>query len=217
MSGSATVADYMRRSVAAADVLHRHGIVLGGHRLEPIADACARSGLAVATLEAEVAAAEAAGEPLATAHVEALIDHVLERYHVPLRRELPRLRSLAARVSARHAGRRPELAEIGRIVADFVDSTEEHLAKEEQTLFPWIRAGYDGVERPISFLKLEHVENDRDLRRLREASDGFTVPPEADEEWRELYGALTVLERESLEHMRLENEGIFRRALAGGH
>lgn len=209
-----TVADYMRRSPAAAAVLHRHGIVLSGHRLEPIAEACARSSLAVEALDREIAVAEAAPND-AAAPLEALIDYVMERFHIPLRKDLPRLRSLAARVSSRHAAERPELAEVARIVADFADAAEEHLAKEEQTLFPWIRAGYDGVHRPISFLQLEHVESDRDLRRLRDVTRGFIVPADASDDWRALYDALAALERDVVEHMRIEDQLIFPRALGG--
>ena len=70
-----------------------------------------------------------------------LIDYILTRYHAPLRDDMPRLINLAGAVESVHAGN----AECPKGLKDHLiaiaDAVEDHLAKEEQILFPLIKSG----------------------------------------------------------------------------
>jgi regulator of cell morphogenesis and NO signaling len=48
---------------------------------------------------------------------------------------------------------------------------------------------------------------------LRELATGFSPPPEACATWRALYSGLAKLESELMEHIHLENNVLFPRAL----
>ena len=54
------------------------------------------------------------------------------------------------------------------------------------------------------------------LRRLRELTDDYQVPDGACNTWRALWAALEALEVELFEHIHLENNILFPRALGVG-
>ena len=61
----------------------------------------------------------------------------------------------------------------------------------------------------------EHREHAKNLARLRELAGGFVPPEEACESWRALYLGLAQLESELMQHIHLENNVLFPRALHG--
>ena len=70
----------------------------------------------------------------------ALVDHIEATHHAYLHAELERLDSLAEKVEGVHADRHPELVEVRSALSALRADLEPHLAKEEQVLFPMIRA-----------------------------------------------------------------------------
>lgn len=227
----ATVAAIARDNPSTILVFQRHQIdfCCGGGR--PLAAVCAERGLAVDRLLAEL---EAAGERGADevdwnrAPLAELVDHVVRRYHGSLRRELPLLSELAAKVADRHGDRHPELAEIRRHFETLRSEMVEHMAKEEQVLFPFIvllerrSAGETaGAEAPVPPLDgpIAAMEDDHDrvawtLARLRGLSDEFTPPASACNSYRGLFQGLADLEADTHVHVHLENNVLFPRAQA---
>jgi regulator of cell morphogenesis and NO signaling len=59
----------------------------------------------------------------------------------------------------------------------------------------------------------EHVDHSRSLARLREVTADLTAPPEACTTWQALYLRLRRLSDELMEHIHLENNILFPRAL----
>lgn len=66
---------------------------------------------------------------------------------------------------------------------------------------------------PIRVMMQEHDDHGASLRRLRELATDFVPPPEACATWRALYAGLRRLESELVEHIHLENNILFPRAL----
>lgn len=92
---------------------------------------------------------------------------------------------------------------------------EEHMAKEEQILFPMIQQGKGAfADGPISVMEHEHEEAGAALRRLRSLTNDYTVPEEACNTWRALWHRLASLEQSLHRHIHLENNILFPRALA---
>jgi regulator of cell morphogenesis and NO signaling len=203
----------------ASRVFHRHRIDYccgGARRLDEACRLAAADPLAVRR-ELDRAASEPApmprlhGRPLA-----AVIDHILVRYHQPLKLELPRLDAMAAKVAAVHGDRDPRLAEVAAVVARLRSETEIHLRKEEEILFPRILSGAGSTSgAPIACLRGEHDDHGANLRRLHELTDGYRAPDGACGTWRALLLGLEELERELMEHISLENNLLFPRAFAG--
>jgi regulator of cell morphogenesis and NO signaling len=203
----------------AARVFHRHGLdyCCGGNR--SLAAACAEDGLDLGTvlaeLQAALATAPAKAERWAERTIPELIAHILERYHIPLKLEVPRLVELAGTVERVH-GNKPSCPRgLAQHLTRMQREIEEHLMKEEQILFPLALTSPGRRARmPIQVMMAEHDDHGRALRRTRALTDDLRLPPEACLKWRELYRALGELEEELMQHIALENSVLFPRVLA---
>lgn len=203
----------------ATRVFARHGIdfCCGGGR--PLAEVCAGRRLDAATVVSEIEAELAA--PCATeirwdeAPLNDLVEHLLAAYHKPLKEELPRLEAMARKVVDVHRDKRPEaLPELLSVYLGLRAELEQHMAKEERILFPMIKRGQGAMaDGPISVMEHEHDAAAGALRRLRELTDGYRVPEEACNTWRALWHGLAALEEALHQHIHLENNILFPRAL----
>ncbi|NLE88800.1 MAG: iron-sulfur cluster repair di-iron protein [Myxococcales bacterium] len=146
-----------------------------------------------------------------------IIHFVLSRYHEPHREELPALIDAARRVEREHADKPSCPRGLAAQLAELDAELRQHMAKEEQVLFPAILSGRGGpmVHMPIRVMMQEHEDHGASLQRLRDLTGGYVPPPEACSTWLALYAGLGKLEAELLAHIRLENEVLFRRALNG--
>jgi regulator of cell morphogenesis and NO signaling len=202
----------------AAKVLHRHGLDFCCGGKQSIAQVCQAEGLDPEALFREIDAQTTGPEnevrwdqrPL-----EDLIKHILKTYHEPLKVEVPRLVDLAAKVEEVHADKPDCPTGLAKLLADIQLAVESHLAKEEQILFPLIIAGRgQTAHMPVQVMLHEHDDHGRNLRRIRKLTCDFRLPEDACASWRELYRALAVLETELMDHIHLENNILFPRALA---
>lgn len=145
-----------------------------------------------------------------------LIDHILERYHGPLRRELPPLVALARKVEQVHAAKPSRPIGLAEHLERVHAAVENHLDKEENILFPLLRSGAGaGVLMPIQVMMQEHEDHGENLRRTRALTRDLVAPEEACPSWRELYRRLARLEADLFEHIHLENYVLFPRAAEG--
>lgn len=214
-----TVGQWAARHPGTSRVFARHEIdfCCGGGR--SLAEVCAEKGIALDALLAELEAAAQAPAPderdWTQATLGELMDHILATFHRPLDEDLPRLEAQARRVAAVHGSKDPRLAEVLRTFLPLRADLEQHMLKEEQILFPMIRAGH-GAQAigPITVMEREHDEAGEALRRLRELTDGYQPPAEACNTWRALLHGLEEFEREMHVHVHLENNVLYPRALA---
>ncbi len=204
----------------ATRVFTRHNIdfCCGGGR--PLAEVCTRLGLdTVAVLkeiQQELASSDEPQRRWDEAPLEDLIDHILTAYHRPLDEELPRLETMARKVHNVHGEKDPErLAELLAVYLALKTELQEHMMKEEQILFPMIRQGRGAMASgPVSVMMHEHDSAGNALRRLRELTNDYQPPEGACTTWRALWHGLAALETALHEHIHLENNILFPRALA---
>jgi regulator of cell morphogenesis and NO signaling len=205
----------------ATRVFARHQIdyCCGGGR--PLGDVCNAKGLDPAVLlneiQQEIAPADADVSRWTDAPLEALIDHIVNTYHRSLTEELPRLDAMAQKVVRVHGEKDPvRLPELSTVLSGLRAELEHHMLKEEGVLFPMIRRGQGrGALGPVAVMLREHTESGDALRRLRELTDDYTVPEGACNTWRALWHGLAALESSLHEHIHLENNVLFPRALDG--
>lgn len=203
---------------AALRVFHRHGLdfCCGGER--PLAEACQKAGLDAQAIAREIELEEThAGDDVRWDQrpLGELVDHILVRYHEPLREELPRLLAMAEKVERVHAEKPHAPHGLALHLRHVCDAVEEHLQKEEQILFPAIQAGHgQALSMPIHVMEGEHDDHGASLRKTRALTADLTPPADACTTWRSLYLGLAELERELMDHIHLENNVLFPRAMA---
>ncbi len=150
------------------------------------------------------------GEASALRDIAALIAHIIERYHMVHRSELPELERLARKVESVHAGHPHCPAGLGDFLAEMRAELEHHMAREEQVLFPTLLSGGGGCA-PFALrrMRAEHDDHSERLEALRRRTDGFTPPEGACRTWRMLYAGCAKLNEDLCAHIRLENEVLF--------
>jgi regulator of cell morphogenesis and NO signaling len=209
------------RHPLATRVFARHDIDYccgGGRALDQV---CQEKGLDIDAvlkeLQAELATASAPEERWDEAPLRDVIEHILAAYHQPLAEELPRLELMARKVLDVHGDKdRERLTELVNVFTGLRAELEQHMAKEEQILFPMILQGHGAMaDGPISVMEDEHDSAGAALRRLRELTDGYRVPEQACNTWRALWHGLAALEEAMHRHIHLENNILFPRALQG--
>lgn len=201
----------------------------GGRR--PLAEACSASQLEMDAVLAALEAAEATPVPCnedwTRQTFESLIAHIVSAHHAYVLRELPRLAALAQKVVARHGARLPELPLIETLLAELDGELRQHLAKEEQVLFPYLveleRAITNGVAKPhgcfgtvaspIAMMMREHDAAGEIVAEIRRLSHGFAPPADSCPTFRAFYDGLKEFELDLHQHIHLENNILFPRAL----
>ncbi len=221
------VATLATRHPGTLRVFQRHDIdfCCGGKR--PLAEACREKDLEFSALRDELAEAMTSNGDDERNWEEAplgeLIDHIVERYHLRLREDLPRLGAMAQKVLSVHGEKHPEvLPDLAATFHRLREEMEAHTMKEEMALFPHIRKMEDGtaetsssstsVDDPIAMMEAEHTEVAEALAHLRELTGGFEPPTGACTTFRGLYHGLAELEADTHRHIHLENNVLFPRA-----
>lgn len=203
----------------------------GGNR--PLADACASAGMDVDSLIEMLGGMTESNSPNASAldfqnaSPTALIEHILNTHHVFTKSEMDRLEPLAAKVINAHGQDHPELIFVGDLLQRLCDELRPHMFKEEQVLFPYIVAmttaaeqhqpgpfaPFGTVNNPVRMMMSEHDAAGQILRQLRALTVDYEVPPDACISYKTLYEALEHLEKDLHQHIHLENNILFPKAL----
>jgi regulator of cell morphogenesis and NO signaling len=198
----------------------------GGNKA--LADACRAKGVDPHVVLKMIAIADDAGpreeRDWTKATITELCDDVEATHHAYLKRELPRLEFMARKVAGRHGEHHPELLEIRDVFLHAKDELEQHMAKEEQVLFPTCRrldrgevgfgcGGGGSVQNPIQVMIREHEDAGDALARLRELTDGFTPPVDACNTYRAYFEGLAAFEADMHRHVHKENSVLFPKAI----
>ena len=132
---------------------------------------------------------------------------------------------MLAKVIAVHGDRHPDsLRPLSPIYRGLKNELEEHMWKEENVLFPLIRqmeqAKIAGrtmprmpVSGPIQMMEMEHESAGNALRQLRRITSDFQPPEDACNTYRALLDGLKTLESDLHEHIHLENNILFPKAV----
>jgi regulator of cell morphogenesis and NO signaling len=141
-----------------------------------------------------------------------LIDHIQGRYHDAHRRALPELIALSRKVEAVHREHPKVPAGLSDALRHMHDDLEEHMAREEETLFPVMRQqSADELGIAIDERRHEHDGYGTQLRLLESLTDDFSLPEGACRSWQALYVGTAQLAEDLMEHIHLENNVLFPR------
>ena len=150
-----------------------------------------------------------------------LIDHIERTHHAFLRDELPRLTGLVHKVARVHGDTTPWMVSIKEVFDDLRPALEGHMQKEEEVVFPMIRALEAGEplpepsslgRDPIQLMEDEHDDAGDALKRMNALSDGYTPPDDACGTFRAALDGLARLEADMHQHVHKENNLLFPRA-----
>jgi regulator of cell morphogenesis and NO signaling len=176
----------------------------------PLAQACEQKQLDTAAVLQELARLDRPATEATPVSPNAMIDHILERFHAVHREQLPELIRMARRVEAVHR----DNPHVPQGLADHLEAMEaellDHMAKEEAVLFPMLRQGANsGAGVPIQVMRDEHTGHGEQLERLMALTNDATPPPGACNTWRALYAGIGQLSDDLINHIHTENNLLF--------
>jgi regulator of cell morphogenesis and NO signaling len=155
-------------------------------------------------------------ERLARRRLSEIIDHIIVRYHDRHREQLPELILQATKVERVHADKPNVPKGLTKYLTMLHDELSSHMMKEERILFPMIKEGMGSQAMgPISVMESEHDDAGELLEVIKHITNGVTPPPEACTTWKAMYNGINELIDDLMEHISLENNVLFPRALAG--
>ena len=224
-----TVRELALEFPAATRIFEQLGIdyCCGGNQTLEVA--CIRAGVLVSRVEESLTSTEPT-ERERNWHTEplfGLIEYIKNRHHRYTRDEINRLGPLFEKVCSVHHSSHLELLSMQETFGALARELDVHMMKEEAVLFPYIQRmeeaviakepvippPFVAVRNPIAMMIREHDDAGVALRALRDASHGYTIPADACLSYQTLYKALAVFEADLHQHIHLENNILFPRAL----
>jgi regulator of cell morphogenesis and NO signaling len=156
-----------------------------------------------------------------------LTKHIREVHHRYVRESINRAGALLVKVKTKHGENHPEIAEVQKLFGEVGKEMVMHMQKEEQILFPYIDAlersangngpleppFFETVKNPIHAMMKEHDSAGDLVERIRKATGEYTPPADACTSYKALYQELREFEADLHQHVHLENNILFPRAV----
>ena len=224
-SSATTVGEIVAADFRTATVFERFGIdfCCGGRR--SLADASRAAG---ADPDAVIAALDVLSPAVETEDdvtrwpLPRLIDFIVSTHHAYVRSAMPAIARYLITLDEVHGSRHPELSRVAAHFDQMRGDLEQHMLKEEQVLFPYVRdlaerpescgrmrSPFGTVENPIRMMEREHREAADALRTIRELTRGYTAPGDGCATYAVCMEELQRFERDLHRHVHLENNVLF--------
>jgi regulator of cell morphogenesis and NO signaling len=156
-----------------------------------------------------------------------LTRHIREKHHQYVREAIPRMQALLEKVTTKHGKDHPEVEDIRSFFTELGKEMIMHMQKEEQILFPYVDAleraanahgsveppFFQTVKNPIYAMMKEHDAVGELVKQIRSLSAEYTAPADACTSFKTLYAGLKEFEADLHQHVHLENNILFPRAV----
>ena len=235
LEGARTVRELAIEIPNATRTFEKLGIdyCCGGSR--SLRDACTQAHVALEDVLSELeqgsvlkTAEKSESQEIASGTLTQLVEHIVGTHHVYVKQELPRIQQLLKKVVAVHGAGHPELGRIQQVFREMSAELTSHMMKEEHILFPYIaalenavsnhrpqpRPAFGTVSNPVHMMELEHDSAGSALKEIATLSSSYEPPEGACFSYRTLYTALKEFETDLHQHIHLENNILFPRAIA---
>lgn len=218
---------------SAIPVLERLGVDYCCHGQHTLAEACAKREITLAPVLDELKQfqhsqqdAKPTEDQWLHAPLKDLTEHIVKKHHAFTRSQLNLIDDLMAKVEQRHGADHLEVFQVGKAVGILGSELRHHAECEETNLFPYIAAlgtekeqpvlpamAKGSLQPPINRMMMDHDQTGNELQTLRTLTNDYIPPAAACPTWRALYRAMEELEADLHQHIHLENNILFPRAL----
>lgn len=214
-----------------AQVFKKYGLDFCCGGKKTLQQACSEKGIDTTTIEHEM---QQADRSKSNGHhpaygdwsLDFLADYIVQVHHGYVKKHLPDLQAYAHKVMIVHASRHPELTRVHELVEASAAELSEHLLKEEQILFPYIKslvaastskrnisAPFGTVVNPVMMMEKEHELVGTYFEELRKITNQYSIPADACATYSLLYRMLDEFEDDLHLHIHLENNILFPKAV----
>jgi regulator of cell morphogenesis and NO signaling len=232
IDNTTTVGEIVAADFRAAAVFEKFGLdfCCGGKRT--LEEACTARQVDLSAIAAELETLQdgpALGDiPDQSWAVDELAQYIVRRHHGYVRRQMPTIGAHLEKLVSVHGDRHPELRQIADHFAELAGEMHMHMMKEEEILFPYVRAlalaaesrqeppsnMFGTVRNPIRMMEMEHQSAGDELAAIRELSGGYRAPADGCTTYQVTYQELQAFEADLRQHIHLENNILFPRAVS---
>ena len=225
-----TVAEMVTKNIKTAHIFKKYGIDFccgGGISLER---ACEKYNVDYELLNTDLLNVDQTSSRATNYNdwqLDFLTDHIINVHHSYVEESIPLLLQYSQRVAKVHGSHYQELLEINTLVKEVAGELSAHLKKEELILFPFIKkmvaakknnsalpaAHFGTVDNPIKMMETEHEDAGEFFRKISVLSNNYTPPQGACNTYRAFYAKLDEFEQDLHQHVHLENNILFPKAL----
>lgn len=161
--------------------------------------------------------------------VDFLADYIVNVHHNYLKTAMPEIKKLLRNFVESHANKYPYLPELEYSFLQLNAEVFPHMSQEEEILFPYIKQIYHAHSSRESYASLlvrtlrkpveevmvkEHESAIKHLHKMRAATHDYTPPKTACVNHRVIYYRLKELDNDLTQHIYLENNILFPKAIA---
>jgi regulator of cell morphogenesis and NO signaling len=227
-------AEIVRSDYRTAEVFNRYGIEFCCGIKFPLKMICENKGIEYDELETELIKSR---RQISISNqlnfedwkIDFLTDYIINVHHEYLRKSLPVMENQLKKFIAEHQKKYPYLGELGTQFAFLQKMMIPHLEQEEEIIFPYIRQishAYESKEayasllvrtlrKPVeAMMHHEHESLEKIIRQFRLLSNNYTTPESACTSHRLAFSYLKELDEDLVQHLYLENELLFPKAIA---
>ncbi len=226
-----TIGELVAENYRTAPIFKNYGIDFcckGGRTIE---DACASKGIStpelLADLERAIIIRSDSDVDYTSWPLDELADHIETMHHSYVEKATIELMPFLDKVANVHGEGHPYLIEVRNMFAEAAGNLAQHMKKEEMILFPFIRKmqnakdqnqdmpipPFGTVGNPIAMMKAEHEDEGKRFEEMSNLTNDFNPPEYACNTWRVSYHLLKEFRDDLHQHIHLENNILFPRAL----
>lgn len=223
---SKTLAEIVNENHQTASILEKYSLDFCCKGKRSLEEACEDKNLPVDLVASEIETTAHQNKPSTEfdkLSLSELVDHIVSTHHTYTKRELPQIFAYLQKVASKHGERHNELHEIFEDFIKLRAELEQHMFKEEAILFPRIKQldnfalnskhSVMNVQMPIIVMEDEHNRAGKLLEEIRQNTNDYTPPADACTTYRLSFAALKALETDLHQHIHLENNILFPKAL----
>ncbi len=232
MQTNLTLAQIVTANHRTAAVFEKYNLDFCCKGKRSLEDACAEKSILIEDILSDL---REVGAPCDTCNITPefeklplaiLCDYIINTHHAFVKKELPQLYTYLYKVVAKHGYQYPELRKIFESFVAMKEELELHLQKEELIMFPRIKElekikSENGISKlnlsymlsPINMLEQEHEHAGTLMQEIRILTNSFNPPADACTTFRLSYATLQAFESDLHQHVHLENNVLFPRAI----
>jgi regulator of cell morphogenesis and NO signaling len=226
-----TLAQIVNNNHRAANVFEKYHLDFCCKGKRSLQQACAESELKVEDVLSELERTEQTSSDKVVINYDKLslsqlADYIITTHHQYVKKEMPAIVLYLQKVASKHGEHHPEMLKVFELFTAVKEELDMHMQKEEAVLFPRIKelekqltAGNKNnlsityLKSPILMMEQEHDHAGAAMAEIRQLTNNYNLPDDACTTYRLSFAALEAFELDLHQHVHLENNMLFPKAL----
>jgi regulator of cell morphogenesis and NO signaling len=227
-----TLSEIVIKNYKSAAVFEKFGLDFCCHGKKSISEACEEKGINEEEVLIQLEKLnennfQKNNEQFNQWDLDFLIDYIVNVHHNYVREIIPVISAHADKIAAKHGQTHPEVITIANNFSVVYKDLKQHMMKEEQLLFPYIKylvkvnknfaapekPFFGTIKNPVQMMEAEHESAGNILAEIGQLTNKYTPPSDVCNTFKIYYQELKEFEEDLHMHVHLENNILFPRSV----